>query len=179
MAVRRLGLALLLLLVVLAPAAQAKTIGVDWREEKTLTGGGALRFRVTKIVATTQSWAVTATFTNDSGSRVGIAPKGRPFQFPPPTPLWSNGMALIEHHRVFSVNIGGYHGEWWQHPATSFRPALPTSLAPHALWTGTFGGRGKLKKGQAFSLGFGLFELQSPESGGATVYWITDHSFIL
>jgi len=47
------------------------------------------------------------------------------------------------------------------------------------VWTGTSGGKAKLRKGQAYSVGFGLFELQSPESGGASVFWITDHSFTL
>ena len=177
---RRLGVALLLVLGLAAvPAAGAKTIRVDWREQKTITGGGALKFRVTKIVATTTTWSVTATIENASGSAVGIDPGGQPFTIPPPRPLWTNGIALIEYHRVYSVNVGGRHGEWWQHPATTFRPALPRTLGPHRSWTGTFGGRAKLRKGQAYSIGFGLFELQSAASGGATVYWITDHSFTL
>jgi len=62
----------------------------------------------------------------------------------------------------------------------SFRPPLPRALGPHRSWTGTFGGHAKLRKGQAFSIGFGLFELESAASGGATVFWwITNRSFTL
>ena len=165
--------------LVAAPAADAKTIEVDWREQKPLADGGALKFRITKIVATTTQWSVTATIENASGSPVGIDRGGRKFGVPPPRPLWTNGIALIESHRVYSANIAGRHVEWWEHPAATFRPALPRTLGPRRSWTGTFGGKSKLRKGQAFSLGLGLFELQSAASGGATVYWITDHSFTL
>jgi hypothetical protein len=169
----------LALALVAAPAAGAKTIKVDWREQKPLADGGALRFRITKVVATTTQWSVTATIENASGSPVGIDRDGREFGVPTPHPLWTNGIALIESHRVYSANIAGRHVEWWQHPATAFRPALPRTLGAHRSWTGTFGGKGKLRKGQAFSIGLGLFELQSAASGGATVFWITGHSFTL
>src|SRR5215208_4411499 len=178
---RRVGAAAVLALaLVVAPGAGAKTIKVDWREQKPLADGGALKFRITKVVATTTQWSITGTIENASGSPVGIDRDGRdvpPFKLP--HPIWFNGMALIESHRLYSANIAGRHVEWWQHPATTFRPALPRTLGAHRSWTGTFGGKSKLRKGQSFSIGFGHFELQSPESGGATVFWITDHSFTL
>ena len=165
--------------LVAAPAADAKTIDVNWREQKPLADGGALKFRITNVVATTTQWSITATIANASGSPVGIDRDGREFGVPPPRPIWADGIALIESHRVWNPNIGGRYIEWWQHPATTFRPALPRTLGAHRSWTGTFGGRAKLRKGQAYSIGFGLFELQSAASGGATVFWITDHSFTL
>src|SRR5215218_3474554 len=144
---RRVGAAAVLAVaLVAAPAADAKTIDVNWREQKPLADGGALKFRITKIVATTTQWSVTATIENASGSPVGIDRDGRESAVPSQHPRWTNGIALIE---------------------------------PHRSWTGTFGGKAKLRKGHAYSVGFGLFELQSPASGGANVFWITDHSFTL
>src|SRR5215213_4724439 len=157
---RRVGAAAVLALaLVVAPGAGAKTIKVDWREQKPLADGGALKFRITKVVATTTQWSVTATIDNASASPVGIDRDGREFGVPPPHPLWTNGIALIESHRVYSANIAGRHVEWWQHPATAFRPALPRTIGARHAWTGTFGGKAKLRNGQAYSVGFGLFEL--------------------
>jgi len=107
-----LALVATLLVAVCPAAAHAKTIKVDWREQTTVAGG-AIKFRVTKIVATTRAWTVTATIQNATDSGLALEPRGRPFQLPPPRPLWTNGMALIESHRVYSVNIGGRHVEWW------------------------------------------------------------------
>jgi hypothetical protein len=177
---RRVGAAAVLALVlVAAPAAGARTIKVDWREQKPLADGGALKFRITKVVATTTQWSIAATIENASGSPIGIDRDGIDVPVRPPHPIWLKGIALIEPRRVWNPNIGGRFVEWWQHVPSSFRPALPRTLGPHKSWTGTFGGKAKLGKGQTFSIGFGLFELQSPESGGATVFWITDHSFTL
>ena len=163
-----------------APAADAKTIKVDWRESVGVSGGGRIEFRLTKIVATTGSWAVTGSIRNATGARVEIDPAGHPFAVATsPNPVWHSGMALLELHRVYQVNIGGAQNQWWEHKATSFRPALPHSLAPGASWTGTLGGRAKLKAGRSYSLGLGLFLPQNPESGGSSVIWITDHSFKL
>jgi len=177
---RRVGAAALLALaLVAAPAAGAKTIRVDWREQKPLADGGALKFRITKVVATTTQWSVTATIENASGSPVGIDRDGRESAVPSQHPRWTNGIALIEPHRSWTAQLGGPLIEWWQHQATAFKPAVPRTLGSHRSWTGTFGGKAKLRKGHAYSIGFGLFELQSPASGGANVFWITDHSFTL
>jgi hypothetical protein len=177
---RRVGAAAVLALVlVAAPAAGARTIKVDWREQKPLADGGALKFHVTKVVATTTQWSIAATIENASGSPVGIDHDGRERSLPSQHPVWTDGIALIEPHRSWTAQLGGPLIEWWQHPATAFRPALPRTLGPHHSWTGTFGGKAKLRQGQAYSIGFGLFELQSAASGGATVFWITDHSFAL
>jgi hypothetical protein len=178
---RTLGVAFVLVIVLgAAPAATAKSIHVDWREQKELADGGALKFRITKAVATTTQWAITATIENASDSPVGIDRDG--MDVPPVRlthPLWFKGIALISSHRVLNPNTGGRFAEWWQHLPSAFRPTLPATLGPHRSWTGTFGGKAKLRKGQRFSIGFGLFQLQSAASGGATVFWITDHSFAL
>ena len=176
---RRIVLVALACALCSAPTAAAKTIKVDWRESVGISGGGRIEFRITKIVATTRGWTVTAAIRNATKARVGIDPAGRTYGAASPNPVWRDGMALLELHRVINVNIGGYDNQWWEHKATTFRPALPRSLAPGASWTGTLGGRAKLKPGQSFSLGLGLFLPQNPESGGSSVIWITDHSFRL
>src|SRR3954469_7258918 len=97
---RRVGAGVVLALVLgAAPSAGARTIKVDWREQKPLADGGALKFHVTKVVATTTQWSFAATIENASGSPVGIDRDGRDLNLPSQHPLWTEGIALIESHR--------------------------------------------------------------------------------
>ena len=109
----------------------AKTIKVDWREQKTLASGGSLKFRVTKIVATMRSWAVTARITNASPASVGIEPKGQAFAFPTPHPWWQSGMALLDvqwctEHLASLGAVAIPRGEYLTRLADAVRP--PSSL---------------------------------------------------
>lgn len=178
---RRQALLIVAVALVAAPAAaDARTIKVDWREQKALRGGGALTFHVTRIVATPQSWRVTITIGNTSGAPVTLAPAGQTLAFPSPNPIWHEGMALLELHRVVDANTGpNAHIEWWEHRATTSTPPFPRSIRAHGSWTGTFGGSAHLVRGHSYALGLGAFVSQAPAGGGAIVFWITDHSFTL
>jgi hypothetical protein len=168
--------AVLALALAVAPAADAKTRTVDWHEQVKIPGG-VLRFHITRIATTTRTWSVTISIENASAAAVSLDPAGNIPVGPSPNAVWRGGVALLEYHRVYTANVAGIIGEWWQHPAST--RGLPRSLAAHRTWRGAIGGTAKLRPKQAYHLGLGAFTSADATGGGKPLVWITDHSFTL
>lgn len=176
---RLLGLTLLAVALAAPSSAFAKTLHVNWREQKILATGGAITFHVTKIVVTPTSWAATVEIANGSPSPLDVYPQGLPPIPNPIRPFWRDGFALLQDAVVVAPQDHTRHHELWQLLPTSSKPALPRVLAADARWSGTFGGTGKLKQRVQYRLGFGIFVSRDPDTGGASILWVTDHTFTL
>jgi hypothetical protein len=178
--IMRLALLLTVLSLIVVPAAEAKTLKVNWREYKGLPTG-QFNFRVTKIITTATSWSVTATVANHSPYTLDVSrPKTTDSQPYPGT--WTgrdSGFGIAFHVPPTNPGeIGGYDVRPNQHSL----PALPSKLAPNATWTGTCTGKAKLPKRSELRVAFGFFTISAaPADRGTDVgqafNWITDHTF--
>jgi hypothetical protein len=163
---RRVGAAALVALALMvAPAANAKTFNVDWREQK-VTAGRAVFFRVTRIVITPTSWSLTLSIRN--GTRAALRVTTPPL-FTTPIPTLS--IARKEQYRGETALVDDDHRVAHDPPPSQ----LPRSIAKGATWSGTIGGTGKMRHGR-YVVGLGWFDPLDPAAGGRGFYWITDHS---
>jgi hypothetical protein len=122
---------------------------------------------------------VTATVTNNSGYTIDVS---RPKAFDS-RGLWTDksagfGVAVFVPPRPNTTDVGGY----LVHPARTARPALPTRLAAHATWTGTFSASDRLPRKSDMRVSFGLFTVAAAPAADAAFVgqafdWVTDHSF--
>ena len=160
----RRALLVALVALVVAPAADAQTFNVDWREQK-VTGGRPVSFRITRIVITPTSWSLRLSIRNGTRAALKVT---TPAPMTTPIPHLSvvrkeqyrGETALVDDHRV-------------AHDPPPSR--LPRSIAKGATWSGTISGTGKMRHGR-YVVGLGWFEPLDPAAGGSGFYWITDHS---
>jgi hypothetical protein len=180
LSMRRALLVALVAAAVFVPAAESKTLKVNWQEYKGLSGG-QVDFHVTKIVVTGTRWSMTTTVANHSSYTLGISQ--------PPTftngsirGLWTSrnsGFGLA----VFSAPTKpGEYGGYFVRPYQHAKPALPSKLGPGITWAGTISGTTRVPKRNDLRLSFGWFTiLDAPADRTAFVgeqfNWITDHTF--
>jgi hypothetical protein len=143
-------LLLLLTLALAVPsAATAVTVPVGWNE----SAGKLMLFRVVAIdLEQNGTWAVAATFKNTSGKPLTV----------------TNQFALALFKRA------GDHdpGDATIYLASRFEPARPKLLAPGQVWSGAFGGDGKVPRGAYVRVVFGRFT----GPGIKSFDWATDHT---
>jgi hypothetical protein len=176
----RLALLLTVVSLLAVPAAQAKTLKVNWREYKGLPTG-QVDFHVTKIVTTSAGWSVTATVANRSPYTLAVSrpPTNASRPYPGTWTGRNSGFGIAFFVPATQAGeVGGYDVRPNQHA----QPALPTKLAPNATWTGTFSGNAKLPKRSDLRVAFGYFTISAaPADSKAEVgqgfNWITDHTF--
>lgn len=142
--------------VALAPPASAGTVELGWKEAAKLQGKAAVTFTMDRLVLNGNTWVVTATFRNETGTILRIRQ-----QF---------GLAEFVRDHVFSKPARFL-------PAVTFRPRLPSALAPGQSWSGAFGGVGSPNGDRFVRVVFGLFVTTLPKPLGPQFSWISDHAY--
>jgi len=167
-----------LVAALIAPAASAKTLRVNWVERKGFTDGSALVFHVTRITVTPTAWSATVRIENRTRVDFGIYAGCTGFAPQNPSP----GMAVV----YYAAGLGWKTGTWIRGATTP----RPTRIDAGASWSGTVGGRARLPAKIDLRLAFGYFKplAAGPPAGcrrpfamraASTdeVFWITDHTF--
>jgi hypothetical protein len=188
-----LPLAALLLLV---PAAQAKTLTVNWNEAYSFPGSGFLTFHVSKIVVTPTNWHATMTMANKSPYTLDVStpPLGTAAYIDPNFKGWGGcgvtnlgrgqGFGLTKYEYKPAKNgvrgIAGYLTLPWTHAT----PGFPSKLKPNTTWHGTYAGAGPVPKKTELRLCFGLFTITDAPSAdksqlGTYFSLMTRHTFQL
>jgi hypothetical protein len=161
----------------LAPATDAKTLRLNWRERTpNCCGYPLMSFTIRTatlrtIRSTLRDWAVQAEIANLSGRTISIE---RPEHYYPP----KGGFALFSS----TSSCPPSPGPWApgacsdsEKRASYIRPRLPQKLEPGQRWRGVFGGRAVLVRRKLISISFGVF---APPSG-EPFSWLTQHTFRL
>ena len=144
---RKLTLVLALALA-LPAAASAATVPLGWNE----TAPKLMLFRVVALnVGSDGTWAVAATFKNVSGKQLAVA----------------NEFALA----LFKSPTDQNPAHATIYLASQFQPARAQVLKPGQVWSGAFGGAGKVPKGSYVRVVFGRFS----GPGVKPFDWATDH----
>jgi hypothetical protein len=167
--------------LVLAPAAGAKTLKVNWHESKAV-GAGRVDFHVTKIVVAARRWSVTAEVANRSPYALRVA---QPKAMEANGTVWSRDAGFGVAYRSTDPNcvpVQGCVPGLWAFRAATGTPTLPASLAAGATWSGTFSGTAKLPHRTDLRLTFGYFTVTAaPDADvayvGTSFNWVTDHTF--
>jgi len=163
------GLAATLALVV-AGAAQARTIPLHWKETLSpLYGYPAMTFTVDSITVAGSAWSVKASVTNRSKGSIRVSLKGTPYGGPYaqytfgifiPSPCTKAGQIMCS-DRTY---------------ATKWIPRVPSVLSPGQTWRGTFSGTRALPHGLLLSVMFGYFYASTPKKDFS---YVTQHEFKL
>jgi hypothetical protein len=157
-------------------AAGAQTATLGWIES-TGSPQSRLVFRVRSFSVTRSGWSAELSVTNDTSATFSIKDERE-------APNHSFGLMVFR---------TGSHAELEQRntplalpvlrSATTFSPALPASLGPHATWDGTASAHGALPAGLWVRFVFGVFvpkekmpESLSREGVPDALIWITDHA---
>ncbi len=158
------------------PAAGPQETTLGWVESAG-SPTSRLVFRVRSFAVTRDGWTADVSFTNDTAAA---------FTIKHDNDVLDEGLGIM----LFD---SGSHAELERRNtqqalpvlrrATTFTPALPASLAPHATWNGTASARGALPAGLWVRVVFGTFvpRAKMPESlkrAGVRDFliWITDHA---
>jgi hypothetical protein len=120
---------------------------------------------VRRLVIRPNGWSVTASVRNDT--RVGLLierphhPGGAEF-----------GVLSLDNADTDAVERAG-SGVF----ATRFEPPLPRVLRPHATWSGTFSGPGRLSRAGYLRVELGRFTRYGPSRGAVPrrFRYVTDH----
>jgi hypothetical protein len=191
--------AALLLVAVSVPAAQAKTLKVNWNERYSFAGSGFLTFHVTRIVVTPNTWQVAMSVANNSSytldlSRPPIQLDSKYLHYLDPTfkgwggcgetNLGKQGFGLAKYAYKPAPDGGRGYGGFLTLPWTHAKPSFPSKLKPNDTWTGTYSGAGRVPRTTELRLCFGLFTISSaPDQNkseiGTYFSWMTRHKFQL
>jgi hypothetical protein len=187
-----LPLAALLLVV---PAAQAKTLTVNWNEVYSFSDSGFLTFHVTKIAVTPTNWQVTMTVTNKSPYTLDVSTPALdtvPY-IDPNFKGWGGCGSVNQGRQGFGLTkyaykpapngrrgLGGYLTLPWKNAM----PDFPSKLKPNEKWQGSYSGSGPLRKKTELRLCFGLFTVTDAPGAdksqiGTYFSWMTRHTFQL
>lgn len=151
-----------------APAAQAKTLRLNWVERTGPEYGyPAMTFTVESITVEGTRWSMRASVANRSKHVVTVT-RGKP----------GNGdfrFGLIVPYQGKSCSITGTCLPTLLGSQQS-RPPFPSSLGPGRTWSGSFAGAGRLPRGQFLNVAFGFFVDSTSKKAFS---WITQHSFKL
>lgn len=148
---------------------------LDWAERAPETGPGIV-YRVRSLEVTSTGWRAEIGIDNRTSAtwRLGSAVEEQRA-----APIGRFGLLVLptdDRDRIEHANTTG------QLPpirrATSIVPALPTRLAPGALWDGTIEGTGRLPGGLWVRVSFGLMTTDDEVPDGLEngLIWFTDHS---
>ena len=158
--------------LVLAGAAPARTIRVQWVDEQPLWGS-KLVFRTTAIRIDGDNFAVATSVANRTRYAVRVMRR--------PPYLGGNFIGPLSFGIAWRQTDTPKTRHMFFVPAKTFSPRLPATLAPGATWRGTFSGRTRaLRKHHDFWVAFGLFAAAPQKSlppdpqGG---YWLSDKTF--
>ena len=141
------------------PPAQPRTIALDWHE------GSGLRVDVRKLVVRPNGWSVSASVRNDSSVGLLIQRPHHPGEA-------EFGVLPLDSADIEAVERAG-SGVF----ATRFEPPLPRVLHPHATWSGTFSGPGRLSKAHYVRVEVGRFTRYGSARGAVPLRlrYVTDH----
>lgn len=148
---------------------------LDWEERSPATGEGIV-YRVRSLEVTTTGWRAEIGIDNQTSVTWRL---GNAVEVLRAAPVGRFGLLVLstdDHERVERANTTR------QLPpirrATSIVPALPTSLAPGALWDGTIEGTGRLPGGLWVRVSFGLMTTDDelPDGMQNGLIWFTDHA---
>lgn len=157
--------------LVLAPAASAKTITLNWVEQRSSDYYATpMTFKVKDVVLTAKAWAVHASFTNRSKVGLKIGPSlGDSYA------AWNFGLGW-----PFCVQ-GTLGPECGQKTLTYTyaKPKIPSLLRPRQTWSGVFGGPGRPVRGKLISVIFGTFFPPGAPHFAKEFDWVTSHAFKL
>lgn len=136
-----------------ASAGPAKTIRLAWSERAVDGGKTVMTFQVRTLKVEGRRWTIDASFRNTSRVTLGIR---KEFAL-----LYGPGRTRVSGLKVLA--------------AKSFRPAMPTSLAPGKSWRGTFSGTGGTVLRKTYiRVQFSYFRGRAI-AGRRGFGWITDH----
>jgi hypothetical protein len=181
--------------LVVGPAAEAKTVAVNWNEAYSFSGSGFLAFHVRKIAVTQSNWQVTMTVANKSPYTVEISrpPLGSVTYIDPKFKGWGGCGGVNLGRQAFGLTkyeykpapnggrgIGGYLTLPWTHAT----PGFPSKLKPNEKWHGTYSGSGPIPRKTELRLCFGLFTItDAPDANksdiGTYFSWMTRHTLQL
>lgn len=163
----RVLLAALLVALCFVPAAQARTIKLNWVEKISYDYGyQPMTFKVKDVVVTSKAWAVHATIVNRSKFSLRVVPPvvddtpshyGFSLLWAPKCAPPANSCRLDERR------------------ATYFKPRFPTPLRAGTNWRGVFGGPGLPPRRKLIYIGFGFFHA----SATVNFDWVTQRAFKL
>ncbi len=156
------------LALVLVPSAQARTIKLNWVEQRSATYFPvAMTFKVKDVTITKAAWSVHATFTNRSKKTIRISRKPAAYYA-----RYSFGLGIPNVVR----QPGFVNTELETLNATYAKPAFPKQLRAGQIWTGVFGGPGLPPTGKLINVTFGVFSAPGIDKEWS---WVTDHAFKL
>jgi hypothetical protein len=136
-----------------ASAGPAKTIRLAWSERAVEGGKTVMTFQVRTLKVEGRRWTIAASFRNTSRVKLGIR---RQFAL-----LYGPGRERVSGLKVLT--------------AKSFRPAMPTALAPGKSWRGSFSGTGGTALTKTYiRVQFSYFR-GKVIAGRPGFGWITDH----
>jgi hypothetical protein len=166
---RAIAIAALIVLVI-TPAAEAKTVRLNWFE-KTGSGYGypSMTFIIKSVTVEGPRWSARASVANRSANAVEVTQGRRSFgdyRFGLIVPRRKNSNCGPQSGPCFPLLLGSQRS----------RPAFPATLGPGQVWTGSFSGTGALPRGVVISVAFGFFVDPTSKKGFS---WITHHSFKL
>jgi hypothetical protein len=154
---RRLLAIAAVIALLLVPAASAKTVNLNWREQAVLDGQRVLRIRVDALAFEPGRWAVRLSFTNLAPRTLTVVRNNFALVLYPP--------GARDPCRFDALR------------ATSFWPTTPRELQPGETWRGVFGGKATLPSRGSLRV------LVSWFSGGPPSIprfgWLTDHTYDL
>ncbi len=153
--------------LIVAPAASAKTLTLNWVEQASATYYPAtMTFKVKSVTTGAHAWSVRASVTNRSNTTIrlvkAVTIASPHYQYP-----FSLLFAPVCKPPAISCQLEIL-------AATYFRSAKPTQLRSGKTWTGTFGGPGLPPRQKLINVGFGEFVV-----GKKTFSYITTHAFKL
>ena len=137
----------------LAASASAETFRLGWVEKLDKGPTTRLTFRVGTLEANGKAWSATVEIVNRGTGPIAV--KARQF-----------GIVEYATKTDFQRPLRALR-------AATFRPPLPTTLAPGKSWKGTIGGPGTPNDSQYVRLVFGSF---SSGLSPTPFNWITDHA---
>ena len=141
--------------LLVAPAASARNINVNWREQVTLDGERVMRLHVDAIAFRPGRWAVRLSFTNTSPRTLTVLRNNFALAVYPP-----RARNPCRFQPLF---------------ASTFWPQRPDRLAPGDTWRGVFSGRAEIPDQGSLRVIVSWF------SGGPPSFprfgWLTDHVY--
>jgi hypothetical protein len=151
-------------------AADPQTKTLDWTEWQGRKGE-RIGFGVKRFQVLPNGWRARISLANESKVAFGIDPSRRSFGLM----LFASGKHRDLEARNRAQTLPTVR------TALAFDPELPTTLDPHATWTGTISAHGALVAGSWVRFVFGWLDVigRAPDAFPPHLLWITDHAYRL
>jgi hypothetical protein len=151
-------------------AAKPQTAPLNWQESQGRKGERVF-FGVKRFQVLENGWRARISIRNDSKVAFAIDRSRRSFGLM----LFTSGLRRDLDTRNRQQDLPTLR------PALTYDPDLPSTLDPHATWTGTVSARGALVAGSWMRFVFGTLEVvgRAPDAFPARLIWITDHAYRL